>query len=175
MTRMALSCHSIALTTLVIIATIAPHFSAQPPSADKAIDKDRIYRQTAVKSGKNVATAPKWGFFGTIFHLILEQINDTKSAYNQISDLVNNQFSDDNAITMPPETVNGTTQTPKISRSEFLKILERNLKGLVRLRNLEWREAKKDSMTNLREYKDEIFRGRKNVGERKKGQSNSKA
>lgn len=38
---------------------------------------------------------------------------------------------------------NGTTETPKISRAEFLRILDRNLKGLARLRNLEWREAKK--------------------------------
>lgn len=28
--------------------------------------------------------------------LNLQQINDTKSAYNQISDLVGNQFTDDN-------------------------------------------------------------------------------
>ncbi|KAM3967919.1 uncharacterized protein ACR2FA_011471 [Aphomia sociella] len=162
--------NGIMLGTLVVIAIIAPLFTAQPPSADKAIDKDRTYRQSAIKSGKNVASTPKWGFFGTIFHLILEQINDTKSAYNQISDLVNNQFADDNAVTMPPDPANnGTTETPKISRSEFLKILERNLIGLARLRNLEWREAKKDSMANLREYKDEIFRRKKNPSERKKG------
>ncbi|XP_059050441.1 uncharacterized protein LOC131845399 [Achroia grisella] len=165
---MVMSHHSIALAALVIIAIIAPHFTAHPPSADKAIDKDRLYRQTAVKSGKNVANTPKWGFFGTIFHLILEQINDTKSAYNQISDLVNNQFTDDNTITVSPDTVNGTTQAPKISRSEFLNILERNLKGLVRLRNLEWREARKDTMTNLRQYKDEIFRGKTNTKEKKR-------
>lgn len=44
---------------------------------------------------------------------------------------------------IPPVPNNSTTPTPKITRSEFLKILDRNLKGLARLRNLEWREAKK--------------------------------
>ena len=45
--------------------------------------------------------------------------------------------------TTPDPTNNGTTETAKITRAEFLKILDRNLKGLSRLRNLEWREAKK--------------------------------
>lgn len=45
-------------------------------------------------------------------------------------------------MTSSPST-NGTTPTPRITRAEFLKILERNLIGLARLRNLEWREAKK--------------------------------
>lgn len=31
---------------------------------------------------------------------VFQQINDTKSAYNQISDLVGNQFTDDN-VSMP--------------------------------------------------------------------------
>lgn len=43
----------------------------------------------------------------------------------------------------PPTDNNGTTESPKITRSEFLKIIDRNLKGLNRLRNLEWKEAKK--------------------------------
>lgn len=47
-------------------------------------------------------------------------------------------------VTAPPDpSNNGTTETPKITRAEFLRILDRNLKGLNRLRNLEWREAKK--------------------------------
>uniref|UniRef100_A0A2H1VWI8 SFRICE_025092 n=1 Tax=Spodoptera frugiperda TaxID=7108 RepID=A0A2H1VWI8_SPOFR len=129
---------------------------------DEIIEKDRNARQSAIRAGRHVAGAPKRGFFGTIFHVILEQINDTKSAYNQISDLVNNQFADDNAVTTTPDpSNNGTTESPKITRAEFLKILDRNLKGLSRLRNLEWREAKKDSAANIRMYKDEIFRGKK--------------
>ncbi|RVE41368.1 hypothetical protein evm_013984 [Chilo suppressalis] len=152
------------LAVLMVAAVIIPHFTAQPPSADKSIEKDRTNRQTAIKAGKQVATTTKWGFFGTIFHLILEQINDTKSAYNQITDQVNTQFVDD---TKPNSaTSNGSTETPKLSRTEFLKVLDRNLKGLARLRNLEWREAKKDTWTNLRGYKDEIFNGKKN-GKRK--------
>ncbi|KAI8438449.1 hypothetical protein MSG28_010960 [Choristoneura fumiferana] len=83
------------LAALTIIAVVLPCFTGQPPTAEESIGKDRNLRQTADKIGKRVAHTPKWGFFGTIFHLILEQVNDTKSAYTQISDLVNGQFSDD--------------------------------------------------------------------------------
>ncbi|XP_072943932.1 uncharacterized protein [Epargyreus clarus] len=132
------------------------------PTADMSIGKDRIFRESALRAGRRVAEKPKWGFFGTVFNLILEQINDTKSAYGQISDLVNNQFIDDNAVTMKPDaSSNGTTESTKISRSDFLGILDRNLKGLARLRNLEWREAKKDSWTNLQTYWGELFGGKK--------------
>ncbi|XP_061708814.1 uncharacterized protein LOC133518992 isoform X2 [Cydia pomonella] len=150
------------LAAIIIIAVAVPCFTAQPPSADESIAKDRAIRQT-VQARKRIAQTPKWGFFGTIFHLILEQVNDTKSAYSQISDLVNGQFTDDQpGVTAAPDPAdNGTTPTPKISRAEFLKILERNLKGLQRLRQLEWREAKKDSMANMQRYKEEIFGGKK--------------
>ncbi|CAH2102576.1 unnamed protein product [Euphydryas editha] len=150
------------LATLVFIADVVSLASAQPPLANESIGKDRALRESLLRAGKNVATKPKWGFFGTIFNLILEQINDTKSAYVQISDLVNNQFVDDNAVTVMPDiSNNGTTPTPKLTRSEFLKILDRNLKGLARLRNLEWREAKKDSWSNVQGYWNELFGGKK--------------
>ncbi|GBP60787.1 Mariner Mos1 transposase [Eumeta japonica] len=142
---------------VVLMVALAVQLTAQPPTAEEAIARDRTARQAAVKAGRLVATKPKWGFFGTIFHLILEQVNDTKSAYNQISDLVNSQFSDNDPTTTLPPDSNATTRAPKITRAEFLKILDRNLKGLQRLRSLEWREAMKDSMANLRGYKNEIF------------------
>ncbi|XP_023939486.1 uncharacterized protein LOC112046887 [Bicyclus anynana] len=150
------------LAVFVIVAVVAQLVAAQPPLADDSIGRDKAVRQSLLRAGKNVATKPKWGFFGTIFNLILEQINDTKSAYNQVSDLVNNQFVDDNAVSsMPDSPTNGTTETPKITRSEFLRILDRNLKGLARLRNLEWREARKDSWANAQGYWNEIFAGKK--------------
>ncbi|CAH2238225.1 uncharacterized protein LOC120634120 [Pararge aegeria] len=147
------------LATVAVVAQLA---SAQPPLADDSIGRDKAIRQSLIRAGKNVATKPKWGFFGTVFNLILEQINDTKSAYNQVSDLVNNQFVDDNAVTvMPDSSTNGTTETPKITRTEFLRILDRNLKGLARLRSLEWREARKDSWSNAQGYWSEVFAGKK--------------
>ncbi|XP_069359971.1 zinc finger protein on ecdysone puffs-like isoform X2 [Maniola hyperantus] len=134
------------LAAFITVAVVAHLVAAQPPLADESIGKDKAIRQSLIRAGKNVATKPKWGFFGTVFNLILEQINDTKSAYNQVSDLVNNQFVNENAVTVTPDTsTNGTTETPKITRTEFLRILDRNLKGLARLRNLEWREARKMS------------------------------
>ncbi|CAB3240587.1 unnamed protein product [Arctia plantaginis] len=150
------------LVNFLFIAIVSPHVRAQPPTADDIIEKERAARHLLFKSVNNVAEPTERGFFGTIFHVILEQINDTKSAYNQITDLVTKQFVDENAITPAPDpSNNGTTETPKLTRTEFLRILDRNLKGLARLRNLEWREAMKDSSANLKAYKDEIFRGKK--------------
>ncbi|CAH2050365.1 unnamed protein product, partial [Iphiclides podalirius] len=145
-----------ALSALLIATVLILPATAQPPTADASINKDRTLRLVSIKAGKNVAKTPQKGFFGTIFGLILEQINDTKSAYSQISELVNNQFVDDNAAP-PLNTTNGTSDATKITIGEFLKILDRNLKGLARLRNLEWREARKDSWTNLVNYKNEVF------------------
>ncbi|CAG4978906.1 unnamed protein product [Parnassius apollo] len=152
------------LCACVAITAVALTVAAQPPTADASINKDRALRLVSLKAGKNVAKTPQRGFFGTIFNLIVEQINDTKSAYNQISDLVNNQFADNDVVRPSPNATaatNGTTEAPKITRAEFLKILDRNLKGLARLRSLEWREAKKDSWANLNNYKNEIFSDRK--------------
>lgn len=47
-------------------------FELQPQTSDDVIQSDRQSRQTAIKSGKRVATAPKIGFFGTIFNLIVQ-------------------------------------------------------------------------------------------------------
>ncbi|XP_022129362.1 uncharacterized protein LOC111003258 [Pieris rapae] len=150
------------LGSILIVAVIATLANAQPPTADESIGRDRIQRQSSLRAGKSVAIKPKWGFFGTIFNVILEQINDTKSAYNQISELVNNQFVDEKEVIPPPdESNNATTPSPKITRKEFLNILDRNLKGLARLRNLEWREAKKDSWNNLQGYWNELFGDKK--------------
>lgn len=146
------------LVSLMIIALVTSQLTSQPSTADKSINRDRITRKAPVNT-RSIHAKPKWGFFGTIFHLILEQVNDTKSAYNQISDLVNNQFSDDKRPPQPTTASNGTTETPRISRAEFLNILDRNLKGLRRLRDLEWREAWKDSKANLVGYKNEAFGG----------------
>lgn len=41
------------------------------PTANGAIQNDRQSRHIATKFGKNVASTPKWGFFGTIFQLIV--------------------------------------------------------------------------------------------------------
>ncbi|XP_041975268.1 uncharacterized protein LOC121730332 [Aricia agestis] len=152
---------TVVLFVVLAVAAAAPMAAAQRNTADSSIAKDRVFRQSVLSTGKNVPAKPKWGFFGTIFTVILEQINETKSAYNQISDLVNNNFADDNAVPATTDATTNTTEATKITRKEFLQILDRNLKGLARLRNLEWREAKKDSRANLKEYWNEIFSGKK--------------
>ncbi|XP_045528245.1 uncharacterized protein LOC123716516 [Pieris brassicae] len=150
------------LASILIVAVIATLANAQPPTAEESIGQDRFQRQSSVRAGKSAAIKPKWGFFGTIFSVILEEINDTKSAYNQISELVNNQFVDEKVVIPPPDkSNNGTSPSPKITRKEFLNILDRNLKGLARLRNLEWREAKKDSWNNIQGYWNELFGDKK--------------
>lgn len=53
------------------------------PLANESIGKDRLIRQSLLKSGKNVAIKPKWGFFGTVFNLILEVSWVTKLFFNK--------------------------------------------------------------------------------------------
>ncbi|VVD02109.1 unnamed protein product [Leptidea sinapis] len=86
------------LCCLVVIAAFVPLIAAQQTTADESINKDRSLRQISSRTGQSVAVKPKWGFFGTIFNVILEQINDTKSAYNQISELVGNQIVDEKVV-----------------------------------------------------------------------------
>lgn len=149
------------LIVFLFIAIVSPHVPIQPLTAD-ITEKNRSARHLLFKSVNNVSQTAERGFLGTIFNIISEQINDIKSAYSQITDLVSKQFIDENVVTLAPDlSDNVTTKAPRLTRREFLRILDRNLKGLARLRNLEWREAMKDSSANLKAYKEEIFRGKR--------------
>ncbi|XP_017775649.1 PREDICTED: uncharacterized protein LOC108561995 [Nicrophorus vespilloides] len=104
------------------------------------------------------ATVRKPGFFRTLFSVIYEQWNDTRNTVGTVNKLVNDNFLPENAP--PVETTtsadpNATTKAPqfRISRNEFNRILRRNLKGIIRLYNIELKDALKQSDKNYAEFK----------------------
>jgi len=98
------------------------------------------------------------GFFKTLFSVIFEQWNDTKQTYSKINNMINDNFLPENAPPIETTTnsnpnISTTTPAYKITRSEFNRILRRNLKGLVRLYNIELRDALKQSDRNYAEFR----------------------
>ncbi|XP_044254580.1 uncharacterized protein LOC123005048 [Tribolium madens] len=99
------------------------------------------------------------GFFRTLFSVVYEQWADTKNTVSNVSRLINDNFAPENApLQVSTTTVSSdpnatTTEAPfKITRSEFNRILRRNLRGLVRLFNIELQDALKVSEKNWAEY-----------------------
>ncbi|KAJ3631480.1 hypothetical protein MTP99_012605 [Tenebrio molitor] len=99
------------------------------------------------------------GFIRTLFSVVYEQWADTKNTINKVSGLVNDNFAPENAPLTEVTTVSSdpnatTTEAPfKLTRSEFNRILRRNLKGLVRLFNIELQDALKVSEVNYAQYR----------------------
>ncbi|XP_068083507.1 uncharacterized protein [Anabrus simplex] len=98
------------------------------------------------------AKGNKAGIFALLNQLIAETQNDTRSAYRQITDILNENIVDEKTLmsTTPPPAVNGTTEEPPIilTRQQLLRVLRRNLRGLTRLFNQEVDMAVKDSNRN---------------------------
>ncbi|EFN87763.1 uncharacterized protein LOC105192456 [Harpegnathos saltator] len=136
------------------------------------------------------------GFFWTLARLAFETYNDTRSAIQQINNIVGENFEPDtttqlpsrsNSLTMinaksttPLEDQNnmssnlanvnvtttattaaGTTTTTTARPFKFTvngvqNIIRRNLRGLVRLFNLEWQDALNQSEINVREFQKDL-------------------
>jgi len=105
------------------------------------------------------------GFFGKIAYmggLLFQQYNDTTSSFSRIRDILNDQFSDtatkgpkvEQSTSEPGET---TTERYRISRAEFGKIVNRNLRGLQKLMRIELADAKNQSRYTKQEYAKELF------------------
>ncbi|KAJ8915914.1 hypothetical protein NQ315_015529 [Exocentrus adspersus] len=78
----------------------------------------------------------------------IKQWNDTRNTVGTINKLINDNFLPDNApvteATTPSDPNVSTTAAPfKITRKEFNRIVQRNLRGLQRLYNLELQDALK--------------------------------
>ncbi|XP_019881045.1 uncharacterized protein LOC109608926 [Aethina tumida] len=100
----------------------------------------------------------KLGFFRTLFSVIYDQYNDTKNTINTVNQLVNDNFLPENApittTTMSSDPNATTTEAPyKITRTEFNRIIRRNLRGLVRLFNIEFNEALQQSAVTKKQLK----------------------
>ncbi|XP_065158734.1 uncharacterized protein [Atheta coriaria] len=151
------------VTTLVAISV---QFSEDVAAGDANNDDGEISKKFMVastlhKRHKRMKRASrKPGFFRTLFSVVFDQYNDTKYTINKISSLVNDNFLPENAppvVSTTPSSIDpnvSTTKAPyKITRSEFNRIVQRNLRGLARLYNIELRDALKQSDKNWAEYK----------------------
>lgn len=97
--------------------------------------------------------------FYFVLFFIFQTINDTRSAIQQISELVSNTFSPESttpkfpAIMTPKKSENNETNSDENSSDtgfkptpqEFQNLIRRNIKGLIRLFNIEWNDAIKVS------------------------------
>ncbi|KAL1509529.1 hypothetical protein ABEB36_004245 [Hypothenemus hampei] len=102
-------------------------------------------------------THHKPGFFKTLFSVIGEQYSDTKNTFRKVNEMINDNFLPENALvtetTIASDSNSTTTKAPyKITRTEFNKIIRRNLRGLMRLFNIELQDALKQSKVTRKEY-----------------------
>ncbi|XP_046615834.1 uncharacterized protein LOC124303087 isoform X1 [Neodiprion virginianus] len=137
----------------------------------KTTDREEIKRGV-----RQVSSQQKPGVVLTLARLAFEKVNDTKSAVNQIGAIVNSNLSPDVSSTSRPSTTSSattsvtgtlidanttmtttTTEAPFVlTRSELLGIIRRNLRGLVRLFNIEWREALSQSQVSVRDFQRDL-------------------
>ncbi|XP_076235863.1 uncharacterized protein LOC143180188 [Calliopsis andreniformis] len=117
------------------------------------------------------------GFFWTLARITFEAFNDTRAAIQQIGNLINNNIVPDSAtdssrtssltavganttvknMTVVNETESTTTQAPFVlTRSRVQSLIRRNILGLVRLFNIEWRDALNQSEVNVREFQQNL-------------------
>ncbi|XP_058804392.1 uncharacterized protein LOC131671740 isoform X2 [Phymastichus coffea] len=122
------------------------------------------------------------GFFWTLARVTYETFNDTRSAIQQISQIVNEaipaeQPKKTKKPTVPPKSssanlkadetasagINATTLAPTTTTEEFKltrpllqSILRRNVKGLVRLFNIEWKDAMNESRKTVVEFRRDL-------------------
>ncbi|XP_076641226.1 uncharacterized protein LOC143352532 [Halictus rubicundus] len=124
------------------------------------------------------------GFFWTLARVTFETINDTRSALQQISEMINNNIAPDSATqasvprgsltataattssknmssTNETETTTArptsTTEAPFVlTRSSIQTLIRRNVLGLVKLFNLEWNEALNQSDINVRQFQKDL-------------------
>ncbi|KAH1020526.1 hypothetical protein HUJ04_010168 [Dendroctonus ponderosae] len=123
-------------------------------------DQEQIIRQLF----RNKRALQKPGFFRTLFSVVGEQYTDTKDTFRKVNDMINDNFLPENAHNAPvtetttSKDVNATTTMApyKITRNEFNKIIRRNLRGLVRLFNIELEDSLKQSKITQAEYKKEL-------------------
>ncbi|XP_017766351.1 PREDICTED: uncharacterized protein LOC108555287 [Eufriesea mexicana] len=154
--------------------------SEDPSEKDLEINgvKDRIITEESKRVVRAVKKH-KPGFFWTLAKITFESINDTRSAIKQISEMINNSIASDSAtqssmmsgsLTAADSTSAGsnvttvnnnetttTTQAPAaLTRSGLQSLIRRNVLGLVRLFNIEWKDALNQSETNVQEFQRDL-------------------
>ncbi|XP_045480290.1 uncharacterized protein LOC123684858 isoform X2 [Harmonia axyridis] len=115
--------------------------------------------QSSTTKGPPKRTTPRTGFVKTLFQVAYEQWADTRNTFGKINKMLNDNFAPEGAAAATVSTTESsdpnatTTKAPyRITRNEFSRILRRNVKGLVRLFNLELDEALKQSKITDKEF-----------------------
>ncbi|XP_050295581.1 uncharacterized protein LOC126735587 [Anthonomus grandis grandis] len=147
------------LTILFYIALTVQEKSYLVSKEEDAIHLEEDFIQTHLREKRAVKNP---GFFKTLFSVIGEQYTDTKDTFRKVNDMINDNFLPENApptteATTVKDSNETTTMAPyKITRTEFNKIIRRNLRGLVRLFNIEFQDAIKQSKKTQAEYKRNV-------------------
>ncbi|KAK1131089.1 hypothetical protein K0M31_017386 [Melipona bicolor] len=157
-------------------------------SSGKGFDVDVIGDMIIPEESKRVVREvrkKKPGLFWSLAKVTFQAINDTASAIKQITTIINNSIVPDSATassiakeslapvnsTNVPSGQNGTettTSTPTttpvvLTRKTIEKLIRRNILGLVRVFNIEWKEALNQSETNVKEFQKDLENQRKKV------------
>ncbi|XP_034936912.1 uncharacterized protein [Chelonus insularis] len=105
------------------------------------------------------------GFFWTLFRVFFETLNETRSVIIQINDIVTANVVE--RTTPRPTTLKAdiseedstTTSTPfKLTRQFLQDFTRKNIRGLVRLFNIEWKDALNQSQSNIKQFQKELSR-----------------
>ncbi|XP_015431267.1 PREDICTED: uncharacterized protein LOC107187635 [Dufourea novaeangliae] len=157
-------------------------------SNEKDLENNGLEEKILSEETKRVARQirkQRPGFFWTLARVTFEAFNDTKSAFQQISEIINNGIAPDSATqssmprgsltvigaTSPPRDMTAvnetetttmlpatTTEAPPfvLTRGSLQTLIRRNVLGLVRLFNIEWRDALNQSEVNVREFRKDL-------------------
>ncbi|OXU23626.1 hypothetical protein TSAR_004980 [Trichomalopsis sarcophagae] len=142
--------------------------------------QQQLQQQRARNSRQNQQKKQRPGFFWTLARVTFETFNDTRSAIQQIGTIINEAVPPERKPSKKPlptkkpqvnktsslMAVNGTTTTPAptttteapfmLSRPLLQSLIRRNVKGLVRLFNIEWRDALNQSEKNVQEFRQDL-------------------
>ncbi|XP_076393816.1 uncharacterized protein LOC100883581 [Megachile rotundata] len=149
-------------------------------SNEKDLDTNAIGEKIIPEESKRVVREVrkhKPGFFWTLARVTFETINDTSSAIKQITEIINNNIAPDSAtqasMTSALTAINSTnttgnatsssiTTTPRpsmnftLTRGSLQRLIRRNVLGLVRLFNIEWKDALNQSEVNVKEFQKDL-------------------
>ncbi|XP_008547310.1 uncharacterized protein LOC103571086 isoform X1 [Microplitis demolitor] len=121
------------------------------------------------------------GFFWTLFRVVFETVNETRSTIEQIGDILSQNIYPDtttskaslvstkakNSGSVPgsadvtikdsPNNQTSTTEAPfRLTRNLLQNIVRRNVRGLVRLFNIEWRDAINQSRKSIKNFQKDL-------------------
>ncbi|GJQ75261.1 hypothetical protein Trydic_g9859 [Trypoxylus dichotomus] len=116
------------------------------------------------KNTRYTRAVKKPGFFRTLFSVAYEQWADGKNTTDYVRKMLNDNIIDDSRTPLPAASTSPTTDSNAsttrapfvLTRSELNSIINRNVKGIIRLYNLELDDALKTSYRNNAEFRKNV-------------------